>query len=69
MAEVGVPAARLDTVREPLPPRAKPRVLAADDEESMRFFVGRGLRRLGYDVEVTASGAQFRLFQYSQSTW
>ncbi|MBI5852800.1 MAG: sigma-54-dependent Fis family transcriptional regulator [Planctomycetes bacterium] len=35
-------------------PRA--RILVADDEESMRHFVARGLKRLGYEVEAVASG-------------
>lgn len=41
-----VPAA-LDTVR----------VLVADDEESMRHFLQRGLQRLGYDVVAVGDGA------------
>ncbi|MCB9917155.1 MAG: sigma-54-dependent Fis family transcriptional regulator [Planctomycetes bacterium] len=32
------------------------RVLVADDEESMRFFVDRGLRRRGYEVEAFENG-------------
>ncbi|MFY9341629.1 MAG: sigma-54 dependent transcriptional regulator, partial [Planctomycetota bacterium] len=32
------------------------RVLVADDEESMRHFLDRGLRRLGYDVVAVADG-------------
>ena len=32
------------------------RVLVVDDEESMRFFVRRGLSRLGFDVDVHADG-------------
>ncbi|HEX6811761.1 MAG TPA: sigma-54 dependent transcriptional regulator [Planctomycetota bacterium] len=32
------------------------RVLVADDEESMRHFVERGLRRLGYEVVSVADG-------------
>jgi DNA-binding NtrC family response regulator len=36
-------------------PRA--RVVVADDEESMRWFVGRGLDRLGFDVETFDGGA------------
>ena len=32
------------------------RILVADDEESMRHFLDRGLRRAGYDVTTAASG-------------
>ncbi|MCA8968274.1 MAG: sigma-54-dependent Fis family transcriptional regulator, partial [Planctomycetes bacterium] len=32
------------------------RVLVADDEESMRFFVERGLQRRGYEVEAFDNG-------------
>jgi DNA-binding NtrC family response regulator len=32
-------------------------ILVVDDEESVRHFVARGLRRLGYDVETAADGA------------
>lgn len=35
----------------------KMRILVADDEESMRFFLERGLRRLGYEVEAFENGA------------
>lgn len=36
--------------------RATRRILVADDEESMRFFVDRGLQRIGYEVEAFPSG-------------
>jgi DNA-binding NtrC family response regulator len=39
------------------PPAAAPlRILVADDEESMRHFLQRGLARLGYTVEVVDNG-------------
>jgi DNA-binding NtrC family response regulator len=34
------------------------RVLVADDEESMRYFLRRGLVRSGFDVECVADGAK-----------
>jgi two-component system, NtrC family, response regulator AtoC len=40
----------------PTAPPAPLRVLVADDEESMRHFLQRGLRRLGYTVEVAEDG-------------
>src|SRR5690606_8086623 len=33
------------------------RILVADDEESMRYFVTRGLARSGYRVDAVADGA------------
>ncbi|MCA8951722.1 MAG: sigma-54-dependent Fis family transcriptional regulator [Planctomycetes bacterium] len=38
------------------PSTAPLRVLVADDEESMRHFLQRGLRRLGYEVDAVADG-------------
>ena len=35
---------------------AKSRVLVVDDEESMRYFLERSLKRRGYKVECAASG-------------
>ncbi|MBK8974336.1 MAG: sigma-54-dependent Fis family transcriptional regulator [Planctomycetes bacterium] len=35
----------------------KPRILVVDDEESVRYFVQRGLRRRGYALEVAPDGA------------
>jgi DNA-binding NtrC family response regulator len=41
------------------PPAATPlRILVADDEESMRHFVARGLKRLGYEVDAVGDGAE-----------
>jgi DNA-binding NtrC family response regulator len=34
------------------------RVLVADDEESMRYFLGRSLKRQGFEVETVAGGDQ-----------
>ncbi|MEW6742354.1 MAG: sigma-54 dependent transcriptional regulator [Planctomycetota bacterium] len=34
----------------------RPRLLVADDEESMRFYLERALRRHGYEVEVVDNG-------------
>jgi DNA-binding NtrC family response regulator len=34
----------------------RPSILLADDEESMRHFVSRGLQRLGYEVVAVADG-------------
>ena len=47
-------------VTPPAPPAALPplRVLVADDEESMRHFLARGLKRLGHDVEAVADGSE-----------
>ncbi len=39
-------------------PTAPLRLLVADDEESMRHFLQRGLTRLGYGVELVADGDQ-----------
>ncbi|MGE3175324.1 MAG: sigma-54-dependent transcriptional regulator [Planctomycetota bacterium] len=44
----------------PEPAAAAPhplKVLVVDDEESMRHFLARGLRRLGHDVQVAADGS------------
>ncbi len=50
------------TVPPPAPPAAAAspplRVLVADDEESMRHFVQRGLTRLGHTVEAVEDGEQ-----------
>jgi DNA-binding NtrC family response regulator len=40
-----------------VPPRSLS-ILVVDDEESMRHFLGRGLRRLGHDVALAADGEQ-----------
>jgi len=37
---------------------AKTRVLVVDDEESMRYFLTRALKRKGYDVVAVASGEE-----------
>ena len=34
----------------------KTRVLVVDDEESVRFFLAKGLRKAGYEIEAVASG-------------
>lgn len=39
------------------PPRSV-RILVADDEESMRHFLDRGLRRAGYEVTTVGSGRE-----------
>jgi DNA-binding NtrC family response regulator len=38
-------------------PEAPQRVLVVDDEESVRFFLTRGLRKAGYAVDEAADGA------------
>jgi len=48
----GIPAADLPTRQKGA------RLIVADDEESMRFFLQRSLRRHGHDVEAVASGDQ-----------
>jgi two-component system, NtrC family, response regulator AtoC len=46
-------------VTDPTAAAAEPlRVLVADDEESMRHFLSRGLQRLGHQVEAVADGAE-----------
>lgn len=35
---------------------AKPRILVVDDEESMRYFLTRSLKRKGYSVEAVETG-------------
>ena len=49
-----------DPTVTPVPPAAGPqlRVLVADDEESMRHFLSRGLRRLGYSVDAVGDGGE-----------
>ena len=37
---------------------AKTRVLIVDDEESMRYFLTRALKRKGFDVAAVASGEE-----------
>ncbi|MCU0728245.1 MAG: response regulator, partial [Planctomycetes bacterium] len=37
---------------------ARSRVLVVDDEESMRYFLTRSLRRESYDVAAAASGEE-----------
>ncbi|MFH2001522.1 MAG: sigma-54 dependent transcriptional regulator [Planctomycetota bacterium] len=37
-------------------PATRARILVADDEESMRFFLDRSLRRLGFEVESAVDG-------------
>jgi len=36
----------------------KPRILVVDDEESMRYFLRRSLKREGFNVETAASGEE-----------
>jgi DNA-binding NtrC family response regulator len=53
-----VAAAEDGTAADPASAHAVVRILVADDEESMRFFVRGGLMRAGYLVEAVASGDQ-----------
>jgi DNA-binding NtrC family response regulator len=47
-----------DMKNEEQPPRPGARLIVADDEESMRFYLKRSLSRRGYEVETFESGDQ-----------
>ena len=63
-----VPEAPVDAVPVPVPagasraapgsPDGRPRVLVLDDEASIRTFLDKALRALGYDPVMTSSGAE-----------
>ncbi|MFH2002551.1 MAG: sigma-54 dependent transcriptional regulator [Planctomycetota bacterium] len=42
--------------QKPATLKSSPRLIVADDEESMRYFLGKSLRRLGYEVAIVESG-------------
>jgi len=51
---VRTPMTESEHNKEKTPPKAH--ILVADDEESMRYFLGRSLRRHGFAVEIVDSG-------------
>jgi DNA-binding NtrC family response regulator len=50
------PKASPTSPAQPAEPPAAVRVLVADDEESILYFLRKGLRRLGYEVEAVDGG-------------
>ena len=48
----------MDAAPAALTDASPPRLLLADDEESMRHFLERGLQRVGYEVVAVADGAE-----------
>src|SRR5580765_5460954 len=49
-------AARATTVRTPVAPAGRPRVLVADDEASVRDLLSKTLALAEYEVDVAADG-------------